>query len=242
MSLKRSHSGGKSSRGQRRRCAGAKVDRQELFDELEACWPGANDSFTFVDVALAIGAGEPQVSKCPARARGRGLPGEGRRLAREGCASLMSDMWPGRVPPEGVRARVKVDSTRQRDLSEIGPARAEHRDTMRQRLPSRDRRARSLPGGAQDPWHLPSGPPPAPAPSASRRVPATRAPGRPVWRGSVARVRAAEADQGPAIAVDGQFGAAIRRIRRRRLRIRATATLGTRRRNAHHADPSRRSG
>ena len=60
MSLKRSHSSSKSPFSGSD--AGAKVDRQELFDELKRM-ATANAAFTPVDVALAIGAGEPQVSK-----------------------------------------------------------------------------------------------------------------------------------------------------------------------------------
>ena len=59
MSLKRSHTSSKSSFGGD---AGAKVDRQELFDELKRM-AGSNEAFSPVDVSLAIGAGEPQVSK-----------------------------------------------------------------------------------------------------------------------------------------------------------------------------------
>ena len=61
MSLKRSHSSGKSSFGGGSD-AGAKVDRQELYDELKRL-ATSNEAFTPVDVSLAIGAGEPQVSK-----------------------------------------------------------------------------------------------------------------------------------------------------------------------------------
>src|ERR1041384_1269130 len=60
MSLKRSHTSTKSAFGGGD--AGAKVDRQELYDELKRM--ATNDeTFTPVDVSLAIGAGEPQVSK-----------------------------------------------------------------------------------------------------------------------------------------------------------------------------------
>src|SRR3954467_12239901 len=62
MSLKRSHAGGKSSFGGSGGEAGAKVDRQELFDELKRL-AAANESFTPVDVALAVGAGARQVAK-----------------------------------------------------------------------------------------------------------------------------------------------------------------------------------
>src|SRR5580693_4884623 len=61
MSLKRSVSSGRSSFGSGGE-AGAKVDRQELYDELKRL-AASGELFTPVDVALAIGAGEPQMSK-----------------------------------------------------------------------------------------------------------------------------------------------------------------------------------
>ncbi len=162
MSLKRSHSGGKSSFGGSGGDAGAKVDRQELFDELKRL-AGANDSFTPVDVALAIGAGEPQVSKCLL-----GLAAEGYLEKVEVGryrASLMSDMGQAEFLKAFARAS-KVDSTRQRDLSEIGRLK-QNNDTMRQRLlaaiAERDHYLAVLKTHGIDP-----GPPPAPAvPAAS---------------------------------------------------------------------------
>ena len=59
MSLMRSHTSSRSSFGED---AGAKVDRQELYDELKRM-VASNEAFTPVDIALSIGAGEPQVSK-----------------------------------------------------------------------------------------------------------------------------------------------------------------------------------
>jgi len=161
MSLKRSHSGGKSSFGGSGGDAGAKVDRQELFDELKRL-AGANDSFTPVDVALAIGAGEPQVSKCLL-----GLAAEGYLEKVEVGryrASLMADMGQAEFLKAFARAS-KVDSTRQRDLSEIGRLK-QNNDTMRQRLlaaiAERDHYLAVLKTHGIDP-----GPPPAPAPGAS---------------------------------------------------------------------------
>ena len=60
MSLKRSHTSSKSAFGGGD--AGAKVDRQELYDELKRM-ATSNESFSPVDISLSIGAGEPQVSK-----------------------------------------------------------------------------------------------------------------------------------------------------------------------------------
>src|SRR5438874_2994556 len=129
MSLKRSHSGGKSSFGGSGGDAGAKVDRQDLFDELKRL-ASSNDSFTPVDVALAIGAGEPQVSKCLL-----GLAAEGYLEKVEVGryrASVMADMGQAEFLKAFARAS-KVDSTRQRDLSEITRLK-QNNDIMRQRL------------------------------------------------------------------------------------------------------------
>jgi hypothetical protein len=129
MSLKRSHSGGKSSFGGAGGDAGAKVDRQELFDELKRL-AVANDSFTPVDIALSIGAGEPQVSKCLL-----GLAAEGYLEKVEVGryrATPMNDLGQAEFLKAFARAS-KVDSTRQRDLSEIGRLK-QNNDTMRQRL------------------------------------------------------------------------------------------------------------
>jgi hypothetical protein len=128
MSLKRSHSGGKSSFGVGGD-AGAKVDRQELFDELKRMAVAA-ETFTPVDVALSIGAGEPQVSKALL-----GLAAEG-YLEKVDVgryrAAPMADMAQAEFLKAFARAS-KVDSTRQRDLSEIARLK-QNNDTMRQRL------------------------------------------------------------------------------------------------------------
>ena len=164
MSLKRSHSSGKSSFGGSGGEAGAKVDRQELFDELKRL-ASANESFTPVDVALAIGAGEPQVSKCLL-----GLAAEGYLEKLEVGryrAAPMIEMNQAEFLKAFARAS-KVDSTRQRDLSEIGRLK-QNNDTMRQRLlaamAERDHYLSVLKAHGIDP-----GPAPAPAarpPSAS---------------------------------------------------------------------------
>ena len=90
-----------------------------------------NQSFTPVDVALSIGAGEPQVS--------RALLG----LAAEGCLEKM-EVGKYRVAqsfaelsmPEFLKAFTrasKTDSTRQRDLSEISRLK-QNNDVMRGKL------------------------------------------------------------------------------------------------------------
>src|ERR1051325_1898332 len=127
MSLKRSHTSTKSAFGGGD--AGAKVDRQELYDELKRM-AGSNETFTPVDVALSIGAGEPQVSKALL-----GLAAEGyldKVEVGRYRATPMADMTQAEFIKAYGRAS-KVDSTRQRDLSEIGRLK-QNNDTMRQRL------------------------------------------------------------------------------------------------------------
>jgi len=165
MSLKRSHSSsGKSSSGD----AGAKVDRQELFDELKRL-SAKGETFTPVDVALAIGAGEPQVSKALL-----GLAAEGYLEKAElgkYRATGMAELAQAEFLKAFARAS-RVDSTRQRDLSEITRLK-QNNDTMRQRLltaiAERDHYLAALKKHGIDP-----GPPPAPAAS-----PAPVAPGGP---------------------------------------------------------------
>src|SRR6476659_4466402 len=155
MSLKRSHSSGRSSFGGGGD-AGAKVDRQELFDELKRL-AGADEAFTPVDVALAIGAGEPQVSKALL-----GLAAEGYLEKVElgkYKATPIGELGQAEFLKAFARAS-KVDSTRQRDLSEISRLK-QNNDTMRQRLltaiAERDHYLAALKKHGIDP-----GPPPAP--------------------------------------------------------------------------------
>jgi hypothetical protein len=128
MSLKRSNSGGRSFGGGGGD-AGGKVDRQELFDELKRL-SATGGAFTPVDIALAIGAGEPLVSKALL-----GLAAEGYLDRVEGGqyrATPMVEMNQAEFVKAFARAS-KVDSTRQRDLSEIGRLK-QNNDVMRQRL------------------------------------------------------------------------------------------------------------
>jgi hypothetical protein len=128
MSLKRSSGSGTRTLGGSD--GGAKVGRQELYDELKKL-AASGAGFTPVDVALSIGAGEPQVS--------RALLG----LAAEGClekvdtgkyrvASMFGDL----TMPEFLKVfnrASKTDSTRQRDLSEIARLK-QNNDIMRGKL------------------------------------------------------------------------------------------------------------
>ncbi len=168
MSLKRSHSNSKSAFGGGD--AGAKVDRQELFDELKRL-AAANEPFTPVDVALSIGAGEPQVSKALL-----GLAAEGYLEKIETGkyrAAGMVELGQAEFLKAFARAS-RVDSTRQRDLAEITRLK-QNNDTMRQRLlaaiAERDHYLAALKQRGIDP-----GPPPAAAVEAAASPPAAPPP------------------------------------------------------------------
>jgi len=168
MSLKRSHTSSKSAFGGSD--AGAKVDRQELYDELKRM-AAANEAFTPVDVSLAIGAGEPQVSKALL-----GLAAEGyleKVEVGKYKAAGMADLGQAEFLKAFARAS-RVDSTRQRDLAEIGRLK-QNNDTMRQRLltaiAERDHYLAALKARGIDP-----GPAPVPAAAASAPEPAAPAP------------------------------------------------------------------
>src|SRR3954467_9209594 len=170
MSLKRSHAGGKSSFGGSGGDAGAKVDRQELFDQLERK-AGANETFTPVDIALSIGAGEPQVSKALL-----GLAAEGyleKVDVGKYKAAGMADLGQAEFLKAFARAS-RVDSTRQRDLAEIARLK-QNNDTMRQRLltaiAERDHYLAALKARGIDP-----GPAPVVAPPAAEAPPAPKPP------------------------------------------------------------------
>ncbi|HSY41424.1 MAG TPA: hypothetical protein VLA79_17925 [Polyangia bacterium] len=166
MSLKRSHTSNRSSFGGD---AGAKVDRQELFDELKRM-AAAGEAFTPVDVALSIGAGEPQVSKALL-----GLAAEGYLEKVETGkyqATGMADLGQAEFLKAFARAS-RVDSTRQRDLSDITRLK-QNNDIMRQRLltaiAERDHYLAALKKHGIDP-----GPAPVPAAPAAETAPAANA-------------------------------------------------------------------
>lgn len=174
MSLKRSSSSRTSSFGGGGD-PGAKVDRQELFDELKK-QSAANVAFTPVDISLAIGAGEPQVSKALL-----GLAAEGYLEKVEVGrykSTPMGDMTQAEFIKAYARAS-KVDSTRQRDLSEIARLK-QNNDTMRHRLLSaiaeRDHYLAALKKHAIDPGPVPLIPPPASMTVAAPVVPVVAAP------------------------------------------------------------------
>src|SRR6185295_11999212 len=179
MSLKRSHTSTKSAFGGGD--AGAKVDRQELYDELKRM-AGSNETFTPVDVALAIGAGEPQVSKALL-----GLAAEGyleKVEVGKYKAAGMSDLGQAEFLKAFARAS-RVDSTRQRDLAEIARLK-QNNDTMRHRLltaiAERDHYLAALkqrgidPGPAPVPVAPAAAAPEAPAPAPAAAPPRPPAP------------------------------------------------------------------
>ena len=177
MSLKRSHTSSRSSFGGD---AGAKVDRQELFDELKRM-VAANEAFTPVDVALSIGAGEPQVSKALL-----GLAAEGYLEKVETGkyrATGMADLGQAEFLKAFARAS-RVDSSRQRDLSDITRLK-QNNDIMRQRLltaiAERDHYLAALKKHGIDPGPAPVPPAPdvdtAPATNALAGPPSGSAPG-----------------------------------------------------------------
>src|SRR6516164_1337348 len=187
MSLKRSHTSSRSSFGGGD--AGAKVDRQELYDELKRM-AVSKEAFTPVDVALAIGAGEPQVSKALL-----GLAAEGyleKVDTGKYRAAGMAELGQAEFLKAFARAS-RVDSTRQRDLSEITRLK-QNNDIMRQRLlaaiAERDHYLAALKKHGIDP-----GQPPVPAPAAAAAPAAGAAPGPNAL--SVPSPEPAEAPSGP---------------------------------------------
>jgi hypothetical protein len=166
MSLKRSMAGGRSHFGGGTD-AGAKVGRQELYDELKRL-AQANQFFAPVDIALAIGAGEPAVSRALL-----GLAAEGyleKVDAGKYKATPFAEVPQGEFVKALARA-TKTDSARQRDLSEISRLK-QNNDIMRNKLltivAERDHYLAALkkagidPGPAPVPVPVsPAGPPPS---------------------------------------------------------------------------------
>jgi hypothetical protein len=192
MSLKRSHTSSRSSFGGSD--AGAKVDRQELYDELKRM-AAANESFSPVDIALSIGSGEPQVSKALL-----GLAAEGYLEKVETgkySAAGMAELGQAEFLKAFARAS-RVDGTRQRDLSEITRLK-QNNDIMRQRLlaanAERDHYLAALKKHGIDPGPAPI--PPAPTPEAAP-VRAASAPTRaPSESAAAASSNANESAPGP---------------------------------------------
>ncbi|MFH0899554.1 MAG: hypothetical protein V2A73_02870 [Pseudomonadota bacterium] len=129
MSLKRSHAEklGGSRRSSGDDLSGAKVDRQELWDELQKrC--AAGDTFVPQDIARAIGGAEPAIAKCLLNLASERLldkaEGGGYRATSLGAASQA----------EFVRAlAARSDPKRQQDQVEIDRLK-KNNDEMRRRL------------------------------------------------------------------------------------------------------------
>jgi hypothetical protein len=164
MSLKRSQAGGRSHFGGGTD-PGAKFGRQELYDELKRL-AQANQFFAPVDIALAIGAGEPQISRALL-----GLAAEGyleKVDAGKYKATPFAEVPQGEFVKALARA-TKTDSARQRDLSEITRLK-QNNDIMRNKLltivAERDHYLAALKKAGIDPGPAPtppalSGPPPS---------------------------------------------------------------------------------
>jgi hypothetical protein len=129
MSLKRSHAaGGKSSFGSGSD-SGSKLGRQELYDELKRL-SQSGQVFAPVDVSLAIGASEALVSRTLL-----GLSAEG-YLEKVDTGKYKAVLFAEVPQAEFIKAlgrATKIDSTRQRDLSEIGRLK-QNNDVMRAKL------------------------------------------------------------------------------------------------------------
>jgi hypothetical protein len=170
MSLKRSQAGGRTHFGGGAD-PGAKVGRQELYDELKRL-AQANQFFAPVDIALAIGAGEPQVSRALL-----GLAAEGyleKVDAGKYKATPFAEVPQGEFIKALARAS-KTDSARQRDLSEIGRLK-QNNDIMRSKLlavvAERDHYLAALKKAGIDPGPAPTPPSPAgPPPTAAVALP-----------------------------------------------------------------------
>lgn len=167
MSLKRSHSSNARSLGGND--GGGKVDRQHLYEALKKLGE-AGTAFAPVDVALATGAAEAQISKALL-----GLAVEGvieKVEVGKYKAGLILELSLADFVKVFTRAS-KVDGTRQKDLSEIQRLK-QNNDTMRQKLlgalAERDHYLAALRAHGIDPGPLPTAAtastPPAPGPSA----------------------------------------------------------------------------
>ena len=127
MSLKRSHAaGGKGNFGSD---SGSKLGRQELYDELKKL-SQSGQVFAPVDISLAIGASESVVSRTLL-----GLSAEG-YLEKVETGKYKATLFAEIPQAEFIKAlgrATKTDSTRQRDLSEIGRLK-QNNDVMRAKL------------------------------------------------------------------------------------------------------------
>ncbi len=128
MSIKRSHASTRSSSSSGSD-SGAKLGRQEFFDELKK-HAQTGRMFTPVDISMAIGASEAAVSRALL-----GLAAEG-YLEKVEVGKYRSTSFLEVPQAEFIKAlgrASKTDSTRQRDLSEIARLK-QNNDVMRAKL------------------------------------------------------------------------------------------------------------
>lgn len=128
MSLKRSSGAGRAHFGGGSD-PGARLGKSELYEELKRL-AQANAVFAPADVALAIGAGEPQVSRALL-----GLAAEGylEKVEAGKYRALTFAEVPQAEFLKALTRASKIDSTRQRDLSEIARLK-QNNDIMRSKL------------------------------------------------------------------------------------------------------------
>ena len=146
------------------------MGRQELYDELKRL-AQANQLFAPVDIALAIGAGEPQVSRALL-----GLAAEG-YLEKVEAGKYRATPFAEVPQSEFVKAlarATKTDSARQRDLSEIARLK-QNNDIMRGKLltivAERDHYLAALKKAGIDPGPAPVPVQAAPPPAAGVALP-----------------------------------------------------------------------
>jgi hypothetical protein len=162
MSLKRSHAAGSKGNFGSGGDSGSKLGRQELYDELKRL-AQTGQVFAPVDVSLALGANESVVSRTLL-----GLSAEG-YIEKVDTGKYKATPFAEIPQAEFIKAlgrATKIDSTRQRDLSEIGRLK-QNNDVMRAKLlaviAERDHYLAALKQHGIDPGPVPA---PAAAPAA----------------------------------------------------------------------------
>jgi hypothetical protein len=169
MSLKRSHAAGIRTSSNSGSDSGGKLGRQELYDELKKL-AQSGQVFAPVDIALAIGAGEALVSRSLL-----GLAAEG-YLEKVDTGKYRATPFTEIPQAEFLKALArasKIDSTRQRDLSEIARLK-QNNDVMRAKLlaaiAERDHYQAALKQHGIDPGPMPAAAPTTAAPSAAQNA------------------------------------------------------------------------
>ena len=172
MSLKRSHASTRTGSGAGSD-SGSKLGRQEFFDELKK-HAQTGQAFSSVDISMAIGANEAAVSRALI---GLSTKGYIEKLEVGKYRSTPFLEVPQADFLKALARASKTDSTRQRDLSEIGRLK-QNNDVMRAKLlgalAERDHYLAVLKQHGIDP-----GPVPAPASASSSAAPPAAAPTAP---------------------------------------------------------------